>query len=218
MSSKGHFTTAGPLKLVDSVSYTKNSSRHYYNIKSFVRNDGNSMTVRNAKINLYSNDPWVRPVTTVNSLPDIAPGATVSSNSSTTIYYIDSLLPDPVYFNLRAEITANGWLYWTDSIFVVIPTDVEEEVSIPLSYTLTQNYPNPFNPGTTIKYSIPTQSKVIIKVFDILGNEIETLVNEEKTAGTYELTWTIANLPSGVYFYKLQAGNFIQTKKMVLLK
>jgi len=97
---------------------------------------------------------------------------------------------------------------------------VEEEKidKIPSTYILSNNFPNPFNPSTKIKYSIPQSSNVVIKVFDILGNEIETLVNEVKTSGTYELTWNVENLPSGVYFYQLKAGNFVQTKKMILLK
>jgi hypothetical protein len=81
-----------------------------------------------------------------------------------------------------------------------------------------QNYPNPFNPSTKIKYSVPQSSNVVIKIFDVLGNEIETLVNEEKSTGTYELTWYATNLPSGVYFYQLNAGSFVETKKMLLLK
>ena len=85
-------------------------------------------------------------------------------------------------------------------------------------YQLIQNYPNPFNPSTKIKYSIPQQSDIIIKVFDVLGNDIETLVNEEKPAGTYEITWNPKELPSGVYFYQLRADSFIETKKMVLMK
>ncbi|MCW8824705.1 MAG: aryl-sulfate sulfotransferase [Ignavibacteriaceae bacterium] len=83
---------------------------------------------------------------------------------------------------------------------------------------LSQNYPNPFNLGTKIKYQIPKMSHVTIKIFDVLGNEIETLVNEEKPVDTYELTWYAENLPSGVYFYQLKAGDFISTKKMILLK
>jgi hypothetical protein len=83
---------------------------------------------------------------------------------------------------------------------------------------LSQNYPNPFNPSTKIKYSVPQSSQIVIKIFDVLGNEIETLVNEEKPAGTYEITWYAENLPSGVYFYQLQAGDYINTKKLILLK
>ena len=102
----------------------------------------------------------------------------------------------------------------------------ELPITLPSKLTLSQNYPNPFNPSTTLRYSIPNESKVIIKVYDILGKEIETLVSEEKPAGTYELTWNAADLPSGVYFYQLKAVDpsagsgqvFVETKKMILLK
>ena len=97
-------------------------------------------------------------------------------------------------------------------------TDVKNTTRLPKNFTLYQNYPNPFNPSTKIRYSIPQFSKVIIKVYDILGNEIKTLVNKEKPVGTYEITWNAANLPSGIYFYQLKSGNFIETKKMILLK
>ena len=109
----------------------------------------------------------------------------------------------------------------SEGVFRTIHTTVdvdENDDKIPNEFSLSQNYPNPFNPSTKIKYSIPYSSKVFIKVFDILGNEIETLVNEEKSVGTYELTWNATNLPSGVYFYQLKAGSFIETKKMILLK
>jgi CubicO group peptidase (beta-lactamase class C family) len=96
---------------------------------------------------------------------------------------------------------------------------------LPFQYYLSPNYPNPFNPGTKIKYSVPQSSNVILKIFDVLGNEIETLVNQEKPSGTYEVTWNATNLPSGVYFYRIQSGPstgsgqvFIETKKMILLK
>jgi len=86
------------------------------------------------------------------------------------------------------------------------------------NYFLDQNFPNPFNPATTIKYQIPELSFVALKVFDVLGNEIATLVNEEKPTGTYKIIWNAENLPSGVYFYQLKAGSYIDTKKVVLLR
>lgn len=98
------------------------------------------------------------------------------------------------------------------------PSDVEEDEDYPTKYLLENNYPNPFNPSTNIKYTIPHYNNVVIKIFDVLGKEIETLVNEEKAAGTYELTWYAEGLPSGVYFYQLRAGSFVETKKMVLLR
>jgi hypothetical protein len=100
-----------------------------------------------------------------------------------------------------------------------IITDTQSQLSsAPTEFLLSNNFPNPFNPSTKIKYSIPQSSNVVIKIFDVLGNEIETLVNEEKPTGTYELMWNAANLPSGVYFYQLKACSFVQTKKMILLK
>jgi len=84
---------------------------------------------------------------------------------------------------------------------------------------------SPFNPSTNIIYSVIKSSNVVIKIFDILGNEIETLMNEQKDTGTYEITWYVEKLPSGIYFYRLQAvpngrqaGSFVETKKMLLLK
>ena len=119
----------------------------------------------------------------------------------------------------------NGIVYGDTTI-----TDVEDENNLPKEYSLSQNYPNPFNPVTTIKYAIPNvistegrNLKVQVKVFDILGNEIVTLVNEEQPAGNYEVEFNVARdsrpaIASGIYFYKLQAGDFFETKKMILLK
>ena len=86
------------------------------------------------------------------------------------------------------------------------------------TYLLNQNYPNPLNPFTTIKYQIPELSFVTIKIYDVLGNEIETLVNEEKPAGTFAITWNAERLTSGVYFYQLKTGSFVETKTMILMK
>lgn len=101
-------------------------------------------------------------------------------------------------------------------------TSLQEENDLQLNtYTLYQNYPNPFNPSTKIRYTIPNGVEVSIvqlKVYDVLGNEVSTLLNEEKAAGTYEIYFNAANLASGVYFYTLQAGTYVHSKKMVLLK
>ena len=98
-------------------------------------------------------------------------------------------------------------------------TDVKNEFStLPTTFELSQNYPNPFNPSTVIKYQVPQNTFVNINVYDILGNQIKTLVREEKAAGSYELKFDASNMPSGVYFYSIQAGAFSQTKKMILMK
>jgi hypothetical protein len=95
---------------------------------------------------------------------------------------------------------------------------VEVKTNQPTEYFLNQNYPNPFNPSTTINYQIPKTSFVTLKVYDVLGNEIETLVSSKKSAGNYEITFNSSNLPSGIYFYRIKAAEFTDLKKMVLLK
>ncbi len=95
---------------------------------------------------------------------------------------------------------------------------VDNETNPPTDFILSQNYPNPFNPKTKISYQIPELSYVTLKVYDVLGKEVAILVNEEKLIGNYEVEFNAENLPSGVYFYRLQAGSFVETKKMVLMK
>jgi len=106
----------------------------------------------------------------------------------------------------------------------VLPVEDENNFIVE-EYKLYQNYPNPFNPSTSIQYavsSLPTgqagRQFVSLKVYDVLGTEIAVLVDEEKPAGTYEVEYNASNLPSGVYFYQLNAGSFIETKKMILIK
>jgi len=94
---------------------------------------------------------------------------------------------------------------------------------IPESYSLQQNYPNPFNPVTKIKFDVPSdaksqQSNVKMTVFDVMGREVMTIVNEKLSPGSYEADFDGSNFPSGIYFYKLEAGSFVETKRMVLLK
>jgi len=91
-------------------------------------------------------------------------------------------------------------------------------INIPQIFSLSQNYPNPFNPVTIISYQMPVRGKTELKVFDILGKEVAELVNEEKAAGTYQVKFDGSKLSSGVYFYQLHSGSFIQTKKLILMK
>jgi hypothetical protein len=90
--------------------------------------------------------------------------------------------------------------------------------SSPHTYALQQNYPNPFNPATKIEYSIPKTCRVTLNIYDLLGRKIITLVNEEKSAGTYQIKFDDSNLASGMYLYRLQAGSFNETKRLMLLK
>jgi hypothetical protein len=107
-----------------------------------------------------------------------------------------------------------------------IPVSVNENKDIPKYFMLDQNYPNPFNPTTTIKYSIPNDvtlngvggGKSQLKVFDVLGRNIKTLVDEHQSAGNYSVEFDASKLTSGIYYYTLQYGNYVETKKMLLIK
>jgi plastocyanin len=108
----------------------------------------------------------------------------------------------------------------TGSFTVTAATNIQTDpyLNIPEFFKLEQNYPNPFNPSTKIKYTLPANEFVAIKVYDILGREVTILVNEQKTAGNYETTFDAKELASGIYLYKIVAGEFVQTKKMILMK
>lgn len=131
---------------------------------------------------------------------------------------ITDLTSDDCHPNsLGNENIANGWY----NAIMNLVTDVKDEkknTEIPIEYGLSQNYPNPFNPVTKIEYSIPNRSHVTINVFDILSNEISTLVNSVKERGNYEIYFDASKLASGIYFYTLKTKDFTHTKKMLLLK
>jgi hypothetical protein len=115
----------------------------------------------------------------------------------------------------------------SSALIQVVPTEElpppppvinSEDQILPTQYSLAQNYPNPFNPGTMIHYEIPSASKVSLKIFNVVGQLVKVLLDEEKPAGVYDVAWDASKFPSGVYFYRLQAGSFVETKKLVLMK
>lgn len=111
---------------------------------------------------------------------------------------------------------ASGFL--ADTLLQGPVVGVNEEVQRPLTFALRQNYPNPFNPVTTITFDIPYPTSIVLRLFDILGREVTTLVNEEKPAGTYAERWDASGVSSGVYFYTLRAGSFVQTRKLMVVR
>jgi len=135
---------------------------------------------------------------------------------------------DPVSLTTANDDSYSYW-YWVgpDSAntvfqalrwFDVVLDANEAGGSVPTVFALEQNYPNPFNPATTIKFSIPEQSKVTLKIYDVLGREVSTLVNDTRNAGNYEVSFDASKLSSGMYIYSIQAGDYSASKKMMLLK
>jgi hypothetical protein len=133
-----------------------------------------------------------------------------NSNSPKHYSYTDSKFSSGKYYYRLKQIDNEGAYKYSDII--------EVEVNIPKEYALSQNYPNPFNLSTIIKYQLPERGLVTLKIFNTLGQEVAELVNETKPAGSYEIEFVADNLTSGVYIYQLNAGDFIETKKMVLMK
>ncbi len=146
-----------------------------------------------------------------------------SGSSSTTRYYtsIDSQLNKGTYMYHLEQMDINGDITFpSDTIQIEVGgyVDVENDLHFHNSFHLEQNYPNPFNPVTNIRYSIPSAQFVSLKVFNILGEEVASLVNEEKSAGIHEVKFNAASLNSGVYIYKIQTEEFYSVKKLLLLK
>lgn len=140
-------------------------------------------------------------------------GFVQSSGNSTvanSYSFIDMNLQPAQYLYRLKVVDLDGSISYSNIINV--------DVNAPANYLLSQNYPNPFNPSTTIHFEVPTRSFISIKIYDAIGNEIRTLVNEEKEAGMYEVSFNASDLTSGIYFYSLNSGNVSITKKMMLMK
>jgi hypothetical protein len=166
--------------------------------------------------------------TTWGSAVDITPG----TGFDATFPSIPDLVEDTMYVSYLADPLAGGFIrgtYTTQTQVAVMllrvpvstlpgPTGVQELGGTPTTYALEQNYPNPFNPNTNIRFEIPSPGLVSLKVFNLLGQEVASLLNEVKQPGRYEANWDAQGVSSGVYFYKLTAGDYLSTKKMVLLK
>jgi len=152
------------------------------------------------------------PVSTLTRLPE--PG----NISAVTEWSLTGLTDGQYEWRLRAVDAAYVGSTIAIGLFNIGTTDVETENNLPGVYSLAQNYPNPFNPSTMINYSIPNGGLVVLKIYNAIGEEVATLVNEYQQVGYYSTNFDAKNLSSGIYFYKLQVGGFVETKKMTLLK
>lgn len=134
-----------------------------------------------------------------------------------TSYILNGTVGEPAIGKSNNSLNQNLHGFW-NSFYYSTVVDVNEDDMLPIEFKLHQNYPNPFNPSTVIKYAIPERSYVLIKVYNIAGEELVTLVNVEKDQGWYELNFNPRGLSSGVYIFRMNAGNFVSTKKMMLIK
>jgi hypothetical protein len=188
-----------------------------YNSSNFTGVINNSNTAKLVSLVMDASSTWT--LTKDSHLTIIINSAGISGTTVTNItgnghnVYYNSSNSANSYLNAGTYSLVGGGYLLPEGT-----TDVEDETSIPTDWGLSQNYPNPFNPSTTINYQIPSSGQVTLQVFDVLGREIETLVNGVKQAGSYSVTFNAQNLPSGVYVYRIRGNNFVQSKKMLLIK
>lgn len=139
------------------------------------------------------------------------PNFTISSTGTVTLEAGGTITLVPDFIVLEG-----GVLYALTGVANNI--EIQEELNHPDYFVLNQNYPNPFNPLTTIKYHLPKSISVSIKIHDLLGKEVETLISEYRYAGEHQIEWNAKDYPSGIYLYRLEAGDFVETKKLILQK
>lgn len=133
-----------------------------------------------------------------------------NSNAAKEYNFTDRSVPTGKYLYRLKQLDNDGQYEYSK--------EIEVDLGMPTEFALEQNYPNPFNPSTSIQYSVVSSQNVVLKIFNVIGKEVAVLVNEKKEPGTYTVDFSAANLASGTYLYRLQTGEFVQTKKMVILK
>jgi len=217
------FTSIGPIVYdgQDSISVDNNK----YIFKVMLANNGSVTTANAIRAKISTSDTCATSYRTSEVFyRDIAAGG----NATPLLKFdvdINSICAstEELLIPFDIEISSEGFTYWTDSFVLAVPPGigigVEDEITgLPTEYALSNAYPNPFNPTTTIEYSLPQSGDVSLIIYNLTGQEVTRLVSEVQQAGYHKVTWDASNLSSGIYFYRLQAGDFVQTRKMVLLK
>jgi hypothetical protein len=175
-----------------------------------VQPDSITITISDTLDNSY----YDCPITVRRPLPQGWASAGAIQNSKTITSQIVEI--GSVKYVMFDVVPNNGDITLVEKSGTIVEDHLEG--SIPTHSSLNQNYPNPFNPATTITYSLPQKAHVSLRVYDILGQEVETLVNTEMAAGTHNVSWNARTEPSGVYFYRIEAGPYSSIHKMMLLK
>jgi len=207
--------TTVPL-LIDKLDINQVSASKF-TFQPSLKNAAKSNIITNLKVNLTSNDPWIKSISPAQvTLSYVNPGQTRKTTMFTVLVDTTTF---PHNFNLTFNISSEDWPYWVIDTTVTDPTiGIGQVELLPLENGLEQNYPNPFKSVTTINWQLSKNSKVTLKVLDIVGRTVATLVDEHRPQGKYETQFKAVTLPKGIYFYQLKAGQFSQTRKMVLLE
>jgi len=188
-----------------------------------LKNEGFITAVPNISTQLMAIDSCATPAA-IAFYPEygtIDPGETVASGHGQSIIF-STECADSTWTSLRVDIYTDDKLWWKDTISVFVsgpPSSSNEDVeTLPKEFALKQNYPNPFNPGTMINYQLPMTNDVVLSIYNLLGQKVATLVSGRQAAGYYQVEWNASGFASGIYYYRLIAGEFFEMKKMVILR
>ncbi len=195
------YTGPTPVELISFSAYVNRNSVHLY-WKTATETNNYGFEIERKSSVAFPIQDWMK-IGFVNG--------NGNSNSYKEYSFLDANLPPSTYFYRLKQLDSDGTYSYSNIVSVLID-------QIPNKFVLYQNYPNPFNPSTIINFTIAEESFVTLKIYNIIGTEILTAINEKLGSGSYDFTFNGSGLPSGIYFYKIQAGNFTDTRKMLLNK
>ena len=220
LQNVGVFTTIGPV-FIDFLEITSSDTTaepgDRLRLKIHLKNGGGSAVASTIQAQMISIDSCSI-ANTARTFGDIEPGETVTSFATYSVNFEEDCTDGQVA-RLAVNIASDIHIFWRDTVSIAMtPVGIENFQNIPSRYALEQNYPNPFNPETRISFSISKAGKTKLALYNILGQEINVLINEFLVPGKYEYVFDARNLPSGVYLYTLKSGNFNDVKKMILMR
>lgn len=222
LADAARFATAGPVVVDSFFTSTGSLTLHPGDsimIALVLRNNGSTASIEEVSSALVSRSPCVERVIAEGAVyGDIAPQTSETMFGAYTIVMHDNC-PGASTVIFDVSIASNGYALWSDSIAFDFTTDIPASLEMsPARYSLEQNYPNPFNPSTRITYHLPRSATTTIEVFDLYGQKVSRLLDRRMPAGTHAIDFVPEGLPSGVYFYRIEAGNFHDVKAMVLIR
>jgi hypothetical protein len=212
------FTTTGPLNMSD-YQLGNLSGGISVPLRLSLRNNGSMSTAPAVKAYLSARDTNIIQINpNEQNFGDIPAGEFKESQGIYNLVLNSNVLADSIVsLSFKVSISSDGYVYWYDSSQVVLSID-KDTPNVPTTYSLSQNHPNPFNPSTKITFTLPKPEHVILAVYNTLGQKVATLLNTKMNVGSHDVQFNASTLPSGIYFYRIQAGEFSQVKKMVLLR
>jgi hypothetical protein len=220
LANTAFFATAGPIAIdkvtittTDTIPNPGNALRYRVSL----RNNGLTYTVKNITARITCSDTSVVLITNPIAYGDISPGQ-LSTGQGTQVIRFSASRPGNYSVEFPVHISSGGILFWTETFRVTVTGVPQSKAETPNSFSLEQNYPNPFNPSTTIRYGLPARSHVSLTVFNTLGQRVSTITDGEQNAGYHSVRFDATNLSSGVYYYRIQAGSYVDTKKFLLVR